>query len=236
MDYVLAKVNSVLLRPVERGEICGVFAGLRPLVAADEGVDTTTLSREHRLFWPAPGLTAIAGGKYTTYRVMARDAVDARGARPRLDGALDHRTRAARRRSAAGRPRPASPAPRRLCGRGATAGGVRPRVEDPARPGAGYLTAEAVHAVTHQGALDLDDILSRRTRVSIEAPDRGRAAATAIAPLVAPHLGWSEARAADEVDRYLRLRDAEEAAEAAPDDAAAAAAYRALAPSRAPGP
>ncbi len=96
-------------------------------------------------------------------------------------------------------------------------------------PGAGrYLTAEAIHAVTHQGALDLDDILSRRTRVSIETPDRGRAAAAAIAPLVAPALGWSEARAAEELERYVRLRDAEAAAEAAPDDVAAAAAYRAV--------
>jgi glycerol-3-phosphate dehydrogenase len=95
--------------------------------------------------------------------------------------------------------------------------------------GAGhYLRAEAVHAVTHQGALDLDDILSRRTRVSIEATDRGRAAAASIAPLVAPVLGWSERRTAEEVERYVRLRDAEEAAEAAPDDVSAAAAYKAV--------
>jgi glycerol-3-phosphate dehydrogenase len=91
-----------------------------------------------------------------------------------------------------------------------------------------YLAAEAVHAVTHQGALDLDDILSRRTRTSIEAADRGRAAASVVTPLVAPVLGWSDARAADELDRYRRLRDAEEAAEAAADDAAAAEAYRAV--------
>ena len=96
-------------------------------------------------------------------------------------------------------------------------------------PGAGrYIAAEAVHAVTHQGALDLDDILSRRTRTSIEASDRGRAAAAVIAPLVAPALGWSETRHAEEIERYRRLRDAEEAGEAAPDDAAAAAAYRAV--------
>ena len=57
-----------------------MFAGLRPLVAAEGGTDTTRLSREHRLFSPLPGLTAIAGGKYTTYRVMARDAVDAAAA------------------------------------------------------------------------------------------------------------------------------------------------------------
>ena len=93
---------------------------------------------------------------------------------------------------------------------------------------AAATTAEAVHAVTHQGALDLDD-LSRRTRVTIETPDRGRAAAAVIAPVVsAPRLGGSETRAAEALERYLRLRDAEAAAEAAPDDGAAAAAYRAV--------
>jgi glycerol-3-phosphate dehydrogenase len=115
---------------------------------------------------------------------------------------------------------------------------VRPEVraiaaDDPAlaarMPGSGHHTlAEAVHACSHQGALDLDDVLSRRTRVAIEVPDRGRAAAAAIAPLVAPVLGWSDARAADEVARYVRLRDAEAAAEAAPDDATARERYRAV--------
>jgi glycerol-3-phosphate dehydrogenase len=98
-----------------------------------------------------------------------------------------------------------------------------------ARPLAGagrYLAAEAVHACTHQGALDLDDILSRRMRVSIEVPDRGRAAAAAVAPLVAPRLGWSGDRAAEEVSRYVRLRDAEAAAELAPDDATAHERYQ----------
>ncbi len=97
------------------------------------------------------------------------------------------------------------------------------------RPIAGaeaYLAAEAVHACTHQGALDLDDILARRLRVSIEVPDRGRAAAAAVAPLVAPVLGWSQERAAEEVSRYVRLRDAEAAAEAAPDDVTAGRRYR----------
>jgi glycerol-3-phosphate dehydrogenase len=90
----------------------------------------------------------------------------------------------------------------------------------------------------HQGALDLDDILSRRTRVSIETVDRGRSAAAAVSSLVAPFLGWSEARAAEEVDRYIRLRDAEAAAETAPDDAAAAVAYQRVMErqARAPGP
>ena len=227
IEYVLAMVNSVLVRPVEKGEICGVLAGLRPLVAAEGATDTTRLSREHRLFSPVPGLTAIAGGKYTTYRVMARDAVDAAA---RDLGSTNPST--TDRLPLLGAAAPAGDEDRIRLRHGGCADEVLTLAQaDPALAaplaGAGhYLTAEAVHAVTHQGALDLDDILSRRTRVSIEVADRGRAAAAAVAPLVAPVLGWSEARTAEELHRYLRLRDAEAAAEAAPDDAAAAAAYR----------
>ncbi len=227
IEYVLAMVNSVLVRPVEKGEICGVLAGLRPLVAAEGATDTTRLSREHRLFSPVPGLTAIAGGKYTTYRVMARDAVDA-AARDLGSTNLSTTDRLPLLGAAA----PADDEDRIRLRHGSCADEVLTLAEDDpalAAPLAGaghYLTAEAVHAVTHQGALDLDDILSRRTRVSIEVADRGRAAAAAVAPLVAPLLGWSEARTAEELHRYLRLRDAEAAGETAPDDAAAAAAYR----------
>ena len=227
VDYLLAKVNSVLVRPVGRDEICGVFAGLRPLVAADGVADTTRLSRKHRLFSPRPGLTAIAGGKYTTYRVMSRDAVDAAC-----------RDLGSEARSTTDRlPLLGAAAPREGDDRlhlrhGSCADEVRmlveasPELASPLEGAPHYLHAEAVHAVTHQGALSLDDVLSRRTRVSIEATDRGRAAAASIAPQVAPLLGWSESRVAEEIDRYVRLRDAEEAAEAAPDDLAAAAAYR----------
>ena len=98
-----------------------------------------------------------------------------------------------------------------------------------ARPIAGadrHLRAEAVHAVTHQGALDLDDVLARRMRIAIEVPDRGRAAAADVAPLIAPLLGWSDDRTLDEVARYVRLRDAEAAAMTARNDADAVARYR----------
>jgi glycerol-3-phosphate dehydrogenase len=229
VEYLLAKVNSVLARPVEPSQIHGVFAGLRPLVAADGAADTTRLSREHRLFAPLPGLTAIAGGKYTTYRVMAQDAVDA--AARDLGWTTPSTTD---RLPLLGAETPSASADPVRLRHGACAEEVLGlAAADPALaaplPGAGhYLAAEAVHAVTHQGALDLDDILSRRTRTSIEAADRGRAAAAVVAPLVAPALGWSDARAAEELERYRRLRDAEEAAEAAPDDATAAEAYRAV--------
>ena len=77
IGYLLAKVNQVLRTPLTADDIEGVFAGLRPLVAARDSADTTRLSREHSVDSSVPGLSVIAGGKYTTYRVMARDLIDA---------------------------------------------------------------------------------------------------------------------------------------------------------------
>jgi glycerol-3-phosphate dehydrogenase len=211
IEYVLAKVNSVLARPLSKDQICGVYAGLRPLVAAEGAASTARLSREHRLFAPLPGLTAIAGGKYTTYRVMARDAVDA--AARDLGGVAPSRTHEVPLVDAGGEVEALAAADPALA---APIAGTRHRA------------ADAVHACTHEGALDLDDVLTRRLRVSIEVPDRGRAAAAAIAPLVASALGWSDARAAEEVARYVRVRDAEAAAADAPDDATARARYGAV--------
>jgi glycerol-3-phosphate dehydrogenase len=211
VEYVLAKVNSVLVRPVEKAQICGVYAGLRPLVAAEGAASTARLSRKHRLFGPLPGLTAIAGGKYTTYRVMARDAVDA--AARDLGTAAPSRTQEV----------PLVDARGEVDALAASDPGLGEPIA-----GTRHRAADAVYACTHEGALDLDDVLTRRLRVSIEVPDRGRAAAAAIAPLVASALGWSDARGAEEIDRYLRLRDAESAAEDAPDDATARERYRAV--------
>jgi glycerol-3-phosphate dehydrogenase len=89
-------------------------------------------------------------------------------------------------------------------------------------PGApDYLAAEAVYAVTHEGALHLDDILTRRIRLSIESWDRGTESAAAVADLVAPFLGWSAEDVASEV-KYYRLRvEAERASQAQDDDLAA---------------
>ncbi len=241
-EYVLSKVNSVLRDPIAADDVCGVFAGLRPLVAAGGGADTTRLSRNHRLFSPLPGLTAIAGGKYTTYRLMARDAVDA-AARDLVGDVPASRTHALPLVGAAGVAGVALD-PRSGIGRaqlelllarhGACADEVAaqavadPRLASPIRGAERYLRAEAVHAVTHQGALDLDDVLARRMRISIEVADRGRAAAADVAPLIAPLLGWSDERAAEEVARYVRLRDAEAAALTAHNDADAVARYGAV--------
>jgi glycerol-3-phosphate dehydrogenase len=74
--YLLAQVNSVLTHPITPDDIQGVYAGLRPLLSGEDE-QTSQLSREHAVARPQPGLISIAGGKYTTYRVMAADAIDA---------------------------------------------------------------------------------------------------------------------------------------------------------------
>ncbi len=83
VDYILNAANRVLVRPLTRADVIAVYAGLRPLVepvgdgSAKGGKPTTKVSREHVVDVPVPGLASIAGGKFTTYRLMARDVVDA---------------------------------------------------------------------------------------------------------------------------------------------------------------
>jgi glycerol-3-phosphate dehydrogenase len=250
LDYLLAKVNRLLRDPLTLADIEGVFAGLRPLVAAPDARDTTRLSREHTVRSLAPGLTAIAGGKFTTYRVMARDLIDAAAAglpgpvppsrtdKVPLLGAAGFRERwAGRGRLAAASGLP-EPQVERLLGRyGSCADdlldliGERPDLGRPVDGSGGYLAAEIVYACTHEGAVRLDDVLARRTRTAIEVRDRGLAAAPHIAALMAAELGWDGARAAGEVARYRGLVAADLAAQAEPDDLAA---YRAGAPDPVP--
>ncbi len=249
IDYLLAKANQMLRAPLGDADIEGVFAGLRPLVAARGAADTTRLSREHTVSPVRPGLTAIAGGKYTTYRVMARDLIDAAaadlpGAVPPsrtgglpLVGAAGFGERwAGRQRLAAASGLPVAQV-ERLLGRYGSAvddllGLVRARPElgQPVEGAGGYLAAEIVYACTHEGAVRLDDALARRTRTAIEVRDRGLAAAPRAAALMAGELGWDEARASLEVSRYRDAVTADLAAQAEPDDlrayqAAAAAAH-----------
>src|SRR3954451_23936572 len=75
IDYILGQANKLLAKPLTRDDVVGVYAGLRPLLAGEED-QTSKLSREHAVVSPVPGLVIVAGGKYTTYRVMAEDAVN----------------------------------------------------------------------------------------------------------------------------------------------------------------
>jgi glycerol-3-phosphate dehydrogenase len=227
IDYLLGQVNTVLREPLGHEDVEGVYAGLRPL-ATGESEPTSRISREHTVVAPVPGLVMIAGGKLTTYRIMARDAVNAavhslHANVPasvtdvvRLAGADGFETRTNQKAALA---RAAGLHEARLDHLLGRFGGLvdevlaliaeRPDLREPLEGTEDYLRAEVVYAVTHEGARHLDDVLTRRTRISIETFDRGLAAAPAAARLMAAELGWDEARLADEVDHYRRRVEAE---------------------------
>jgi glycerol-3-phosphate dehydrogenase len=234
IDYILAAANRVLARRLTRADVIAVYAGLRPLVAvaAKESKPTTKLSREHVVDVPVPGLASIAGGKFTTYRLMARDVVDAAVA----DFGSDRSVPAsvtdqvpllgadglAAVRASAGRLaedyRVSRETVEHLLGRYGTLAAevldlVRsdPELGRPLAPGHLYLRAEVVYAVTHEGALHVDDVLRRRTRLFIEAADSGAAAADDVSLIMGRLLGWSRRRRAAETRRYLDLVAAEQA-------------------------
>jgi glycerol-3-phosphate dehydrogenase len=252
IEYLLEHANAVLSRPLTRDDIEGVYAGLRPLVSPGEDAaarkQTTKLSREHVVTSPLPGLFVIAGGKYTTYRVMAKDAVDAAvrdlGAgvpesvtdRVGLLGADGYAALwNERRRLAARHGLDLAHVEHLLRRYGSCVDELFELIDaDPelAAPlgGAGeYLRVEAVYAASHEGALHLEDILTRRTRVSVEERDRGLAAARDAAQLAAPVLGWDAATVRAEIERYEERVAAELAANSMSDDVAADRARRAAA-------
>jgi len=243
IDYLLEHVNRVLETPLTRDDVEGVYAGLRPLLSGD-AADTSKLSREHLVGHPVPGLVVVAGGKYTTYRVMAKDAVDeavrtldggAAGPSVTEDvplvGADGYRALWNRRQTLAAEAGLHVVRIEHLLNRyGSLIGEVLdliradPELSAPLPGADDYLEAEVVYAATHEGARHLDDVLTRRTRASIESWDRGLAAADRAARLMAGPLGWSEDQVRDEVEHYRKRVAAERDAQQQPDDQTADAA------------
>ncbi|MDX6569487.1 MAG: glycerol-3-phosphate dehydrogenase [Gaiellales bacterium] len=245
IDYVLEKANGMLREPLVRADVEGVFVGLRPLVGSSEHADTTRLSRAHTVETPIPGLTTIAGGKYTTYRVMAEHLVDAgmRGL-PHVSASVTRQTPIVgasgyharwnqRARLVATMGLAVSRIERLLDRYGdriddlAELIRTRPELADPLEHAPEYLGAEVVYACTHEGALRLEDVLARRTRISFETRDRGVACAPVVAGLMAGALGWDAARSSSELAAWRRLIAAELEAEQLSDDASASAVVRA---------
>jgi glycerol-3-phosphate dehydrogenase len=224
VEYLLRNVNAFLRRKIGPADLLGTYAGLRPLLApAGPGSARTTsaLSRDHAVIEAPAGLVTVVGGKYTTYRIMARDAVDA-AAKPLgrslppsptatlpLVGAVGWRVvenQLPRLSAEYGVPEPTL---RRMLHRyGDELPDVLAPIRDNAALGvpldgtAGYLPVELLRAVTHEGARTLDDVLARRTHVAIEDPDAGTGAADDVAALVAPVLGWDTPRQHEEVAAY----------------------------------
>ena len=228
-----------------------MYAGLRPLVeavgevngskAAKGAKPTTKVSREHVVDVPVPGLASIAGGKFTTYRLMARDVVDAAVADfdravpssvteqlPLLgaDGLVGVRAGAGR---LAEDYRVSRAAVEHLIDRYGTLAGevldlirADPGLAQPLADGHPYLRAEVVYAVTHEDALHVEDVLMRRMRLFIESADSGTGVAAEVALIMGRLLGWSRRRRAAETRRYLELVAAEQTTPAGGASAAGA--------------
>jgi glycerol-3-phosphate dehydrogenase len=227
IDYVLDNVNKLLRTPLDHNDVAGVYAGLRPLLRGEDEA-TSKISREHTVAAPVPGMVLVAGGKLTTYRVMAKDAVDVAARslpgpvrdsitdRVPLLGATGFEPRTNQRVAIARQSGLDLGYVDHLLGR--YCGLVdevlalttdRPELAAPLVHAEEYLAAEVVYAVTHEGARHLDDVLARRTRISIETFDRGTLSARQVAELMAAELGWDDARLEEEVDHYLRRVEAE---------------------------
>ncbi len=236
VEYLLSHVNKVLDNPLGVEDVQGVYAGLRPLVSGS-AQQTTRLSREHHIDQPLGNLTVIAGGKYTTYRIMAEDAVDAalrsvRDSVPKsktgtlpLDGAEGFSDLWSGRQQLSQRHGvPLGQMEALLHRYGSRTSELLDLIaEDPSLASTlpsndEHLAAEVVYAVTHEGAMHLDDVLTRRTRLSIESWDRGVDSAQVVATLMAPLLGWNAQQQSREVEVYRARVSAELAAQREPDD------------------
>lgn len=240
IEYLLRNVNRVLRRKLSVDDIDGVYSGLRPLVTEEHVTTNSKLSREHALDVIA-GMVTIAGGKYTTYRVMAKDVVDEVAAqlgvdapcltqKVRLLGAQSLGTTSGAVTALARRIGLSDEQTQHLLGRyGSLTGELLGLIqEDPtlAQPVPGaerYLLAEARYAVTHEGALHLDDVITRRTRIAIETHHRGLDSAPAIARVMAEYLGWTPEQEEAELAHYRERVRVERAAERESTDAGAAA-------------
>jgi glycerol-3-phosphate dehydrogenase len=242
IQYLLDHVNRVLRTPLTHEDVEGVFAGLRPLLSG-ESEATSKLSREHAVAQTAAGLITIAGGKYTTYRVMAKDAVDtaARSLPQRVPPCVTDRTPLLgahgfhalwnRRHRLADESGLHLTRIEHLLGRyGSLVTELldlladRPELGERIDGASDYLKVEAVYAASHEGALHLDDLLTRRTRISVETFDRGLAAALSVAPLMGEVLGWDEPTLTREIEHYEARVAAEIESQKMPDDRTADAA------------
>jgi glycerol-3-phosphate dehydrogenase len=235
IDYVLERVNAVLVTPLTHEDVEGVYAGLRPLLA-EESEATSKLSREHTVAHPAPGLVVVAGGKYTTYRVMAKDAVDA--AAHGIDGRCRPRARTACRSWA---PTGSSPCATRVALAAASActspgsttcsSATRSLTEGCSRSSPATRRSvsrcpaptttcapEIVYAASHEGARHLDDVphppdahLDRDVGPRLEASVHA-------ARLMAPCWAGATSQIEHEIERYRLRVEAERESQTMPDD------------------
>ncbi len=225
IEYLLHEANEWLRKPLAREDVMGVYVGLRPLLAG-QASSTTKLSREHVVEQNTDGVISIRGGKYTTYRIMAEDAVN-------MLTDVKSKTRTIPLVGATNEP---GDIPQRLWLRYGSSAKIvlnlakqRPNLAGAVDSANGHIGAEFVYAASHEGALHLEDLLTRRTHVSVTTKDRGVVAARPVAEVVAGVLGWDQSRIDHEVDTYCE-RVAAEIRSQEKDDDSSADAMRTAAP------
>lgn len=223
VEYIIDQANRVLNPKISAAEIIGVYAGLRPLVANQTDSKTTKLSREHTVDRPAPGFVSIAGGKYTTYRVMGKDVIDLAVNDLRrlvcesitdkvpVIGADGYFALAQQQPQLAEISGLTEETIAHLLNRyGSQIDEILEIVESDKKLGQRisedlpYLKAEIIYAVTHEGAQTVEDVLSRRTRITFEDCDGGESVASTVASLMAPHLGWDAAAKKASVSDFIK--------------------------------
>ncbi len=237
VDYILAAADAVVTRPITRADITGIWSGLRPLLAPAEGKHalserTADLSRRHTVRTSATGVVTVTGGKLTTYRKMAEDTVDAvarelgrrslrcvtKNLRLHGAGAGQHTPPmpggAPPNPPEAGRT-PAEAAADHLAARFGTdtpsvmsIADEHPELLEPLVPGLHYLKAEAIYGVREEMARSISDILDRRTRARLRDARASASAASAVAALIGPELGWDGEQCRREAETYAAgIRD-----------------------------
>ena len=215
--YLLATVNASTSSNLTTNDVTGVWAGLRPLLAPEKGKKikerTADLSRRHRVTDSGDGVVHVTGGKWTTYRQMAEDAVDA--LKPYVNDLANVRTKTLRLYGVSAW-RPTSELETHLYHRfGADATTVLEMIQsDPSLgecPIAGqpYVGAEFIFSAREEMATSLVDLLTRRTRAHLHDARATLTAAPAIAQLVAPEMGWGDGEIATQVEAYRALVDHE---------------------------
>src|SRR2546426_3280975 len=225
--YLLRSANALFPNArLAPPDVRSTWAGLRPLLAPDKDLSASQVSREHRVVESASGLITIAGGKLTTYRVMARDVADRVGQRLRaLDGRplpprartdalvlpggetadLEGLVKAAKQRGVSD-----ATAQHLVAKYGSESAAVLNLVDHDRALGAAILAgrpeiwAEVTHAVEREMALRLSDVLIRRLHLFYEAPGQAAAAAVSVSERLAALLGWDATRRAEEVADYQR--------------------------------
>jgi glycerol-3-phosphate dehydrogenase len=209
--YLLHALNRALREPLDETDVLGTWAGLRPLVSDASTSRTADLSRRHQVLTSPGGLVTVTGGKLTTYREMAEDAVNAAvevvgDSLPRRAGRS--RTRKLALRGAEGWDETRQADPHLAERYGGEAGVLQAMIAADASlgqqlvPGLPYRRAEALYAARYEMATTLDDVLSRRTRARLRGRDAAAAAAADVAALIAGELGWSEPEQAAQVAHY----------------------------------